>query len=374
MSYTSSNLYASRVYAEHPVALWAMDEPNYFISLISQEEKEITESNWDFDNAIRNASATFTLSGYPFDDLNVDRIYLATASAATVEFTVSLSSSVSYAELDPNKGSICVSNYMYIPEQTSILYADIGFVLDGQELYTRYSSLKTNIWEKISHTENTDGESFIPFIRVVYDPNVSATQTNSSIYFNGVSVGQWSEPYNSISTGIASASLVNLPNNISSLIDFPELIKSTALDPYGLSDSSDNGYVTCLNNSLSAKLSGIPMVYGSSGNININKNSLNVVSSSSGYAEYITSSGSIGYLSSEQYYKVPSLVFPGKGFLNQSGYNKTLTTEFWLRIDPETLTRRRIFGPLSSEDGLYVDRDFISINVGNYSKSYFIGK
>ncbi len=73
MSYTSSNLYASRVYAEHPVALWAMDEPNYFVSLISQEQKEITESNWDFDNAIRNASATFTLAGYPFDDLDVNR-------------------------------------------------------------------------------------------------------------------------------------------------------------------------------------------------------------------------------------------------------------------------------------------------------------
>ena len=392
MSYTSSNLYASRVYAEHPVALWAMDEPNYFVSLISQAEKEITESNWTFDNAIRSASATFTLSGYPFDDLDVNRIYLATASAATIEFTVSLSSSVSYLELDPNKGSICVSNYMYIPEQTSILYTDIGFVLDGQEVYTRYSSLKTNIWEKISHTENTDGESFIPFIRVVYDPNVSATQANSSIYFNGVSVGQWSEPYNSISTGITSASLVNLPNNISSLIDFPELIKSTVLDPYGLNDSLDNGYITCLNNSLSAKLSGIPMVYGSSGNIQLNKDGIVLTesidgsslepitidggSSSAVYTEYVDGGEALQYLylTEDQYYNFPSLVFPGKGFLNQSGYNKTLTTEFWLRINPETTTRRRIFGPLASEDGLYVDRDFITINVGNYSKSYFIGK
>lgn len=373
MSYTSSNLYASRVYAEHPVALWAMDEPNYFVSLISQAEKEITEYNWDFDNAVSSASA-FTLSGYPFDDLNVNKIYLATASAATVEFTVSLSSSVSYLELDPNKGSICVSNYIYIPEQTSIFYTEIGFVLDGQEFYTRYSSLKTNIWEKISHTESTNGQSFIPFIRVVYDLNAIATQTNSSIYFNGVSVGQWSEPYNSISTGISSASLVNLPGSISSLIDFPEVIKSAILDPYGLNDGLDNGYVTCLNNSFSGKLSGIPMVYGSSGNIKLNKDALDVISSSLGYAEYLTTSGSTGYLNSEQYDNFPSLVFPGKGFLNQYGYNKTLTTEFWLRINPETLTRKRIFGPLASEDGIYVDRDFITVNVGNHSKSYFIGK
>ena len=391
MSYTSSNLYASRVYAEHPVALWAMDEPNYFVSLISQEQKEITESNWDFDNAIRNASATFTLAGYPFDDLDVNRIYLSTASAAIKEFRVSLSSSISYVQLDPNKGSVCTSSYIYIPDQTSILYVDIGLVIDGQEYYTRHSFLKTNIWEKISHTEPLGGESFSIFIRVVYDPDTIAGESNSSVYFNGVSFAQWSEPYNSISTGISSASLVVLPNEISSLIDFPGEIKSTIIDPYGFNDSSDNGYVLSVNNSLFAKLSSIPMVYGSSGNIKLNKDAISVNellvdgssleellfdggSASSSYAEFLDGGNSSIYLDSEQYYKFPSLVFPGKGFLNKTGYNKTLTTEFWLRINPETVTRRRIFGPLASEDGIYVDRDFITVNVGKYTKSYFIGK
>jgi hypothetical protein len=392
MSYTSSNLYASRVYAEHPVALWAMDEPNYFVSLISEAEKEITESNWNFDNAIRNASATFTISGYPFDDLDVNKLYLATASATTIEFTVSLSSAISYTEFDPNKGSVCLSNYIYIPEQTSILYTDIGFVVDGQESYTRYSFLKTNNWEKISHTEPTGGENFSAFIRVVFDPDVDAEEVKSSIYFNGVSVGQWSEPYNSISTGISSDSLVTLPNDISSLIDFSEPISCSILDPYGLNDASDNGYVLSTNNSLFAKLSGVPMVYGSSGNVKLNKDGIILTeiidgssvepvtidggSSSAVYLEYLDGGGSFEYLylTEDQYYNFPSLVFPGKGFLNQYGYNKTLTTEFWLRINPETTTRRRIFGPLSSEDGIYVDRDFITVNVGKYTKSYFIGK
>ena len=369
MSYTRSNLYASRVYAEHPVALWAMDEQNYFVSLISEQQKEITESYWDFDNAT-SSSAQFTLSGYPFDDLKVNKVYLSTASAATLEFTVSLSSSVSYLDLDPNKGSVCVSNYIYIPEQTSILYTDIGFIIDGQESYTRYSFLKTNNWEKISNTSETVGESFYPFIRVVFDPDVDANEQESSVYFNGVSVGQWSEAYDSISTG---SSVQFIPENIKSLIGFIDDLYCTTIDPYGFNDE-DAGYVVSLNNSLFAKLSGIPMVYGSSGNMNINKNAFNIVSSSSGYAEYLTSSGSTGYLTSNQYYKFPSLVFPGKGFLNQYGYNKTLTTEFWLRINPEETTKRRIFGPLASEDGIYVDRDFISINVGKYTKSYFIGK
>ena len=398
MSYTSSNLYASRVYAEHPVALWAMDEANYFVSLISQEEKEITESYWDFDNVIINSSAVFTLSGYPFDDLDVNKLYLSTSSSATAQFEVSLSSPISYTELDPNKGSICVSNYIYIPEQTSILYADIGFAIDGQESYTRYlsganESLKTNNWEKISHTSSTEGESFSPFIRVVYDPGFVANEEKSSVYFNGVSVGQWSEPYNSVSTGIPSASLVNLPNSISSLISFPGELKGSVIDPYGFNDVSDNGYIVSVNNSLFAKLSGVPMVYGSSGNMKLNKDGIVLTelfdgssleplivdggsSFSAAYIESIDGGGSFEYLylTEDEYYNFPSLVFPGKGFLNQYGYNKTLTSEFWLRINPEITTKTRIFGPLASSDGIYVDRDFITINVGSYTKSYFIGK
>jgi hypothetical protein len=378
------------------VALWAMDEANYFVSLISQEEKEITESYWDFDNVIINSSAVFTLSGYPFDDLNVNKLYLSTSSSVTAQFEVSLSSPITYLELDPNKGSICVSNYIYVPEQTSILYADIGFTIDGQESYTRYlsganESLKTNNWEKISHTSSTGGESFSPFIRVVYDPGFVADEEKSSVYFNGVSVGQWSEPYNSVSTGIPSASLVNLPNSISSLISFPGELKGSVIDPYGFNDASDNGYIVSVNNSLFAKLSGVPMVYGSSGNIKLNKDAIRVNelvvdgssleeldfnggSASSFYAEFLDGGDASIYLNSEQYNKFPSLVFPGKGFLNQYGYNKTLTTEFWLRISPEITSKKRIFGPLASNDGMYVDKDFITIVVGNYTKSYFVGK
>ena len=369
MSYSSSNLYASRVYAEHPVALWSMDEPNYFISLISQAEKEVTESNWDFINAT-SSSASFTLSGYPFDDLEVNKIYLTSASGSPIEYMLSLSSSISYLDFDPNKGSVCVSSYVYIPELTSILHADIGFIVDGQESYTRYSYLKTNNWEKFAHTTTTSNENFVPFIRIIFDPDTDANEQESSLYFNGVSVGQWSEPYNSISTGIFTNTL---SASISSLIDFEEDIQCSTLDAYGY-DDFDNGCVTSLNNSLLAQLSGIPMVYGSSGNIKLNKNVFQTVTSSSAYAEYVTNTGSTIPLTEAQYKNFPSLIFPGKGFLNQFGYNKTLTTEFWLRISPEEISQTRIFGPLTSDDGIYIDKDFIKLNVGKYTKSYFIGK
>jgi hypothetical protein len=372
MSYTRSNLYASRVYAEHPVALWSMDEANYFVSLISESEKNIKTDNWTFDNAIRS-SELFTLSGYPFEDLEVDKLYLASASSSTIEYMVSLSSSISYLEFDPNKESICVSSYIYTSDKTALLYLDIGFIINGEEFYTRYSELKRNTWEKISHTSLTSVNGFTPFIRATFFPYVDANEEESSLYFNGVSVGQWSEPFTSISTGIPSDELNVLSASISSLIDFEGTIKHTVLDPYGYEDA-DNGYVISLNNSLLAQLSGIPMVYGSSGNIKLNKNVFQTVSSSSAYAEYVTNTGSTIYLTEDQYNKFPSIIFPGKGLLNQFGYNKTLTAEFWLRLSPEITTQTKIFGPLKSNDGIYIEKDFIKINVGKYTKSYFIGK
>ena len=118
MSYTSSNLYASRVFAEHPLALWAMDEPNYFISLISENEKSLNDSVWDIYNGVSSASA-FTITGYPFNDLDVNKIYLEADSPKSM--SASLISEVSYSELDKNKGSICFSTFIYIPETTKLL-------------------------------------------------------------------------------------------------------------------------------------------------------------------------------------------------------------------------------------------------------------
>jgi hypothetical protein len=385
MSSLNSNFYSSRIYGEHPAALWAMDEPNYFVSLISEEEKEITTDNWDFTNAI-SSSAQFTLSGYPFNELPVNKIYLSTASPRN--FKLSLTEPIPYLKFDRNKGTVSTSTYVYVPDTTSILYIDIGFIVNSEETYTRYTSsyIKTNNWEKISNTSDYSYNNFTPFVRVVFDENTSEIEEESSVYFNGLSVGQWSEAYSSISTGVQ---VENLPSNIKSLINFEGDIQCTILDSYGFNDG-ENGYILSLNNSLLGHLSAISMVYGSNGNMKLNKNSLRVFdeiidaqidglsidggSASSVYAEFVDGGDSSIFLTLEQYNKFPSLVFPGKGFLNQFGYNKLLTTEFWLRINPEKISQARIFGPLSSDDGLYVDKDFIRLNIGGYSKSYFIGK
>jgi succinate dehydrogenase flavin-adding protein (antitoxin of CptAB toxin-antitoxin module) len=41
MSQKISNLFASRAFSEHPLALWALDDEMSFVSLLSQNNKDI---------------------------------------------------------------------------------------------------------------------------------------------------------------------------------------------------------------------------------------------------------------------------------------------------------------------------------------------
>lgn len=97
--------------------------------------------------------------------------------------------------------------------------------------------------------------------------------------------------------------------------------------------------------SLKARASGVPMVYGASNITNLDPNS-----------------------------SLPSLIIPGFGFLNEDGKNKRLTLEVWLRASPSTHIQRRIIGPITGTDGLYVNGQFLSLKIGNNIGSHYVGE
>jgi hypothetical protein len=70
----------------------------------------------------------------------------------------------------------------------------------------------------------------------------------------------------------------------------------------------------------------------------------------------------------------PSLIIPGGGFLNKSGQYKTQTVEMWLRVNSNTFGKKRLFGPIASSDGLYVDGAFLTLKIGNSESSHFVGE
>ncbi len=66
---TPSNLYAEKVYAEHPIALWALDDQADYISLIDESDRNI--NLWTITNG---TSQTFSLYDEPFPTSQTTRI------------------------------------------------------------------------------------------------------------------------------------------------------------------------------------------------------------------------------------------------------------------------------------------------------------
>ena len=130
----------------------------------------------------------------------------------------------------------------------------------------------------------------------------------------------------------------------------------TPLDSYGL-DDTNNGYYLIEDNRLLSRTSGLPMVFGSNSTTKI-------------FAPLFETN--------------PAVLIPGQGFLNQSGQYNVLTFEAWLRLENVSPDPVKIIGPpktvnedgdiVDNLDGLYLEEGFITMRVGDYSKSYFVGR
>lgn len=346
MSHQVSNLYAARVFSEHPIALWALDDDFSYISRIPEAEKNIL--NWDLYNLSQISPFT--------DPLNVPIEEAETSGATIVSASIALYGAASanaintLLDLDPNKKTISINAFTY-DFQGFVNNYQIGFLVSGSTLVSTYDGIGLEQWQKISHTINVpSGDVDIyPYIKINYDDPGTDTGEEFDVAINGISVGQWSEQFHYQDTGVQTvaiddATLLSILSASSSLSS--SAIKCVTADAYGISEIQ-NGYYIVENNRMLATNNNFPITFGATNITNL-KHPL---------------SGDI-----------PSLVFPGYGFLNESGKYKQITSEFWLRTYTSSVTPIRIFGPLTSEDGLYIDKDFITLKVGRYRQSYFVGK
>jgi hypothetical protein len=411
-----SNLYVERVISEHPIAVWMLNEQVDYISLISETNRQVYNSaQWtpitctvsnaspvsgeipfplsatskaDISTAVEAiitsasgdgltityiASNTFSV-GQVVDITNLPQtsgeslnILNATiTSASSTQFTVtsdligtSTGLPISKANakailksvfdipinlMDLTLSNFCISGNIYIASSfaTSFSYgyqyADSvsGIVYYVEEVNSVVSD-DINSWKHFSHTFEQPPANAINVKMFV---RVSVTSGGGSFYINGLSLGQWSEEYNRYSLGV-------IPSSISSDISLPNTIKVIEASAYGSSNKS--AYYCADTNSMYAKNFGIPLVYGSS---NVTKIYPNVISSTT----------------------YPSLIFPGYGFLNQSGKYNEYTAEMWVSLNSDAANPRKIFGPIASSDGLYVEGGFLTLVIGKKFRSHFVGE
>jgi len=376
---TPSNLYAEKVYAEHPIALWSLDDSLDYLQFLSESNRLIDEPAWTI-TGVDNYYTTSYIEGVPFPNSYISTIE-GTPNALVVLKSPSLGS---LDDFHNSLGTFCTSLYYY-SNSTNYDYIEIGYeYVDSDTLLTitnvnRFTTITQDVWSFLSHTFAVpeDPATFKFVIKIQLNDNGS-TPDDYVFYFNGLSVGQWSEEFNATSLGVES---INLPSSVA----LQELgLKAIESDAYG--SNIDKGYYVISNNILTAKNTSIPLVYGSAGVIKLIPNSSTTVINvlDGGLPSTVTFSGTVDggivpelqedFFDSGLVAITPSYIIPGKGFLNNSGKYKKYTLEFWARIESNTKEPHRIVGPIASNDGIYVEKGFVTVVIGNKFASHFVGE
>ena len=331
-----SNLYAEKIYAEHPIALWSLDDKADYISLIDESDRNI--NLWTITNG---TPSTYTASDEPFPDSQTTKITGALTNDDFGQIVCISNDIANFSNLNQDLSTFSVGGFFNsISAYTSSF--EIGYeyydTTSGSTIQRlkSYTTSVQNRWFFISETFDIpeDNTQFRIVIKINYIGGASNVE-DYEFLVNGLTVGQWCEEFNSSSLGVQK---ISLPSTIALPTSF-----AIQADAYGLQENK--GYYMVNDSSLMAKNTGIPLVYGAS---NLTKLLPNAA--------------------------LPSVIVPGFGFLSEEGQYKEYTLEAWMRINSDSVTKKRILGPIASTDGLYVEGPFIILKIGNNSGAYYIGE
>lgn len=333
-----SNLYAEKVFSEHPIALWALDDQADYVSLINESQRDL--SAWSLSGG--NAEQANDTVDEPFINSHVTKITGDIPTGLSGQVVAVGPDIVNLSTLNPDLGTFAIGTYVYSfsPYLTGF---EIGYEYydstTGENVRNtkEYNTSVYDSWIFISETFHmpSDNTTIRPVIKINYLHGTDNVQ-DYLFLVNGLSVGQWSEEFNSVSLGVT-------PSLIPSSINLPPMLGIEA-KAYGLQENS--GYYLLDEKSLSAKNSGVPMVYGASNTTILAPNDNNN----------------------------PCLIIPGLGFLNESGKFREYTLEMWIKISSDSQSLKRIFGPIGSDDGLYVNGPFITLKIDDNVGSYCVGE
>ena len=354
---TTSNLYAEKVFAEHPIGLWSLDEQVDYVSLINETNRDM--SIWTAKNELGNPLSNIVDSYLPNDTLPPDlpvRIFensvVNLISAPDIVGSgsklVSLTSQAIANDADMNEfiDSFSISTYIFpfakkIDVTIGYEYTDPANPSTPIRVEKTYYVGDVQQWAFITGFFNKP-ENFQD-LKIILEVAYNGPATDYQFIVHGTTIGQWSEQFHVESLGV-ELSDINSERSALGLSQLTTDLIGVDAKSYGL--QSKSGYYIANNNSLCATNSGMPLVYGA-------YNSTKITPNASGN---------------------PSLVLPGFGFMNTDGQYKELTLEMWIKIQSSATTPKRIVGPVSSDDGLYVNDAFLVLKINSEFGSYYVGE
>ena len=334
---TPLNLYATKVFAEQPLGLWALDDKADYVSFLDSTDQDLSLWANAGVSSVVDATDDQVFSevppGIPFPEILTNGIIAETTNEGLVRFT-------SPFQLQPENLNLEQDTFsfgLYVYSFSKIIDMRLGFRYIepvSQEVFEviKATAFSTTLsWAVVSETFKIP-ENFED-LELIIEVNYLDEQSVYEFAINAITAGQWAEEFQLQSFG---ASLINVPSTIA----IPATQGLPAL-PYGL--PTTGGYYIANNNSLVAKNLGVPLVFGS-------RNST--------------------FISPKE--NSPSLIVPAFGFLNRSGQFNRLTAEFWIKIQSEATSPRKIFGPIASNDGIYVEGPFLKLKIGKDLITHYV--
>lgn len=326
-----SNMYAEKIYSEHPIALWALDDTADFASLLTPSNQGMV--GWTVDDGTTSIVAP---SGFALQIQNSPSIRVS--ATATDQVLITSPELLNFRDLDPEKDSFNFS-FFFNPRTDKVTSVRIGYKYGSTPTrWETFSNFIENSWVFLNKTFSvpTFQNQFVDEeFSLVVEINTAGNSGNYEYFINGLSLGQWSEPFNTQSSGVFPK---DLPQEIA-------LSGLKAIEASAYGTLANKAYYLASSEKLFAINEGFPLVYGAQSLTKIFPNT-----------------------------NLPSMIIPGFGFLNDSGQYKDYTFETWLRVSPKSYVPRRIFGPISSTDGLYVDGEFLTLKINDVFGSHFVGE
>ena len=352
---TPSNSYAEKVYAEHPIGLWTLDESVDFVSIISESDRNI-QSSWvlkDKDDIVLVGAAESYASTSSWPAEFPVPVFNSVGNKVTVPDiilgqtqTVKMTAPVLIAEqdFDITINTFAIGAHFYTFGKNITVTFGVEYVDEfaaTQRITRTIDLFDSTQWEFISAT--FDLPSDFTNMNIVFEVDYSGPADGYYFLLHGLSFGQWAEQFHSKSLG---SNLIDINYRDVGDDRLPNLIDAHGIEAgsYGL--RTENGYYLASNQRLRAVSSGLPMVFGAG-------NSTVLVPNIDG---------------------LPSLILPGNTFMNETGKYTDLTLEMWLKIQSSATEPRRIVGPIASDDGLYINDAFLVLKIGEHIGSYYVAE
>lgn len=314
-----SNLYAEKVYAEQPTALWSLDDDCTFVSYFSSADLDLS-------------------------------LWTPTGTAVTIADDVDPFAKIvnsSFVEIDLSANTTLTSPSTF--STSSNFSAGVWFnaQVAGRATSVVFKVGDGSVYSK-TFTTSSYGDGWV-YLEHVFEVTSAISSQNFSItinygtpagnvYLNGFSIGANQQFFGSIETG----------NHLQAITGSSFSGYGIPAYEYGIGERNGWYIGNFTTKSLYAKNFSMPLVYGARSSTVLYENTTG-----------------------------PSLMLPGVGFLNNAGRNNTITFEGWFRIKTDGNVQDnpfRILGPISSTDGLYVNGQHLILKVDGKFASHYVGE